>query len=86
IEEAGVAGYRSVGWSGLLMPRGTPAAITEKVTLTLATVLAMDSVREKILDAGGEPGLLAGAAFAKFMRDDMARFGSAAKAADLKIE
>ena len=86
IEEAGVAGYRSVGWSGLLMPRGTPAAITEKVAAALATVLAMDALREKMLDAGGEPGLLVGAAFAKFMHDDMARFGIAAKAADLKIE
>jgi tripartite-type tricarboxylate transporter receptor subunit TctC len=86
IEEAGLAGYRSVGWSGLLMPRGTPAVITEKVTATLAAVLAMDSVREKILDAGGEPGLLTGAAFAQFMREDMARFGIAAKAANLKIE
>ena len=86
IDEAGLAGYRSVGWSGLLMPQGTPAPITEKVTANLITVLAMDSLREKILDAGGEPGLLTGAAFAKFMRDDMARFGVAAKAADLKVE
>jgi tripartite-type tricarboxylate transporter receptor subunit TctC len=86
IEEAGLAGYRSVGWSGLLMPRGTPAAITSKMTEKLITVLAMNSIRDKILDAGAEPGLLAGAVFAQFMRDDMARFGLAAKAADLKIE
>ena len=86
IEEAGLAGYRSVGWSGLLMPQGTPAAITAKVTASLVTVLATHSLREKILDAGGEPGLLTGAAFAKFMRDDMVRFGIAAKAADLKVE
>ncbi len=86
IEEAGLAGYRSVGWSGLLMPQATPAAITAKATQALTTVLAMNSLREKILDAGGEPGLLTGAAFAQFMRDDMARFGIAAKAADLKVE
>lgn len=86
IEEAGLAGYRSVGWSGLLMPQGTPAAITLKVTEKLVTVLAMNAVRDRILDAGAEPGLLAGAAFGKFMRDDMARFGVAAKAAALKVE
>ena len=86
IEEAGLAGYRSVGWSGLLMPQGTPAPITAKVTEKLIGVLTMNPVREKILDAGAEPGLLAGAAFAKFMRDDMARFGIAAKAAGLTAE
>jgi tripartite-type tricarboxylate transporter receptor subunit TctC len=86
VEEAGLAGYRSVGWSGLLMPQGTPAAITAKVTANLSTVLALDPLREKILGAGGEPGLLTGAAFAQFMRDDMARFGIAAKAAGLNAE
>ena len=86
VDEAGVAGYRSVGWSGLMMPHGTPAAVTTKVAEKLTIVLAMNTVREQLLEAGGEPGLLTGDAFATFMRDDMARFGIAAKAADLKVE
>jgi tripartite-type tricarboxylate transporter receptor subunit TctC len=86
MEEAGVAGYRSVGWSGLLMPAGSPAEIRAKVAAKLSAVLAMNAVREQLLNAGGEPALLAGVSFATFMRDDMARFGLAAKAADLKVE
>jgi tripartite-type tricarboxylate transporter receptor subunit TctC len=86
MEEAGLAGYRSVGWSGLLMPAGSPAEISAKVTAKLSAVLAMNSVREQILHAGGEPALLAGAPFASFMREDMERFGMAAKAADLMVE
>jgi tripartite-type tricarboxylate transporter receptor subunit TctC len=86
MEEAGVAGYRSVGWSGLLMPAGSPAEISAKVIAKVAAVLATNAVREQLLNAGGEPALLAGAPFATFMRDDMARFGLAAKAAGLKVE
>jgi len=86
VEEAGLSGYRSVGWSGLLMPQGTPVAIIAKVTEKLTGVLGLQAVTDKILDAGAEPGLLTGNLFAQFMRDDMARFGVAAKAADLKIE
>jgi hypothetical protein len=52
----------------------------------LTGVLGLQAVTDKILDAGAEPGLLTGNLFAQFMRDDMARFGVAAKAADLKIE
>ncbi len=36
--------------------------------------------------AGGTLGIAIGTAFAQFMRDDMARFGIAAKATDLKVE
>jgi tripartite-type tricarboxylate transporter receptor subunit TctC len=86
IEEAGLPGYRSVGWTGLLMPRGAPPAMVTKVSGKLATVIAMPAIREQIIQAGGEPGFLAGALFAQFMREDMARFGTAAKAANLTAE
>ena len=86
IEEAGLPGYRSVGWTGLLMPRGVPPALVTKVAGELAILIAMSAIREQIVQAGGEPGFLAGAAFAQFMREDMARFGAAAKAANLVAE
>jgi tripartite-type tricarboxylate transporter receptor subunit TctC len=86
IDEAGLPGYRSVGWTGLLMPRGAPPVMAAKVSGKLETVIAMPAIREQIIQAGGEPGFLAGTAFAQFMRADLARFGTAAKAANLTAE
>ena len=86
IAEAGLPAYRSVSWSGLVMPRGTPAAITSKVSEKLAAILALPAVQQALANAGSEPSLLIGADFEKFMREDLARFGVAAKAANLQPE
>ena len=86
IAEAGITAYRSVGWGGLLAPKGTPAAITAKVMEKLAAIMALPAVRQQGLKTGAEPGLLLGAEFGKFMREDFERFGAAAKAAKLQPE
>jgi tripartite-type tricarboxylate transporter receptor subunit TctC len=83
LDEAGVPGFRSAGWTGLLMPRKVPKAYPALVAAKLGEVMQVAAVREQILNAGGEPGYLAGDAFGQFIRDDMARFGAAAKAANL---
>jgi tripartite-type tricarboxylate transporter receptor subunit TctC len=86
ISEAGLPGFRSMGWNGLMMPKGTPAAIVAKVEDKLAAIASMPSVREMITRSGGEPAPLNAEQFGKFMREDFERFGIAAKAAGIKPE
>jgi tripartite-type tricarboxylate transporter receptor subunit TctC len=86
VEEAGLAGFRSMGWNGLMMPAGTPAAFTAKVGERLGAIVSTAAVREQILKSGAEPAHLSGPEFGKFMREEHERFGVAAKAADLKPE
>ena len=86
IAEAGIPAYRSVGWGGLLVPKGTPAAITARLMEKLAAIVAQPAVQQQLVKIGVEPGLLLGAEFEKFMRADLERFGVAAKAANLRPE
>ena len=86
LEEAGIKGYRSTGWNGLFAPKDTPPAVTARLVEALNTVYSNPALPGQILRAGVEPGLMTGAAFTKFMREDMARFGVSAKAANLKAE
>ena len=86
IDEAGIPGFRSVGWGGLLMPKGTPQPIVAKVMDKLAGIMAQPAVQQQLMATGVEPGLLLGAEFEKFMREDLARYAIAAKAANLKPE
>lgn len=86
LEEAGIKGYRSHGWNGLFAPRGTPRAHVAKHITALNTVYANPALPDQILRAGVEPGLITGAAFTTFMKEDMVRFGAAAKAANLKAD
>jgi tripartite-type tricarboxylate transporter receptor subunit TctC len=86
VAEAGLPAFRSVGWGGLLMPKGTPQAIVAKVMDKLAAIMAQPAVQQQLMASGVEPGLLLGADFEKFMREDLARYGIAAKAANLRPE
>ena len=86
IAEAGVASYRSVGWGGLLMPKGTPASYAARVGEKLAAVISQPAVQQLMMKVGTEPGFLPAGAFEKFMREDFERVGVAAKAAGLKAE
>lgn len=48
-------GYESVSWFGMLVPRGTPAAIAEKLHADVVRVLQMPDIRESLLAQGAEP-------------------------------
>jgi len=84
MQEQGVKNFLSIGWNGIFAPKGMPAANVTRIVSALTSVMAMPDTQERIVRAGVEPGLLTGNAFTKFMHEDMARFGSAVKAANLK--
>lgn len=86
IDEAGVKGFRSTGWNGLFAPKGLPQAISAQLVAAVTAALGNQKVIENIVRAGVEPGLLIGAEYVQFMRDELQRFGAAVKAAGLKPE
>jgi tripartite-type tricarboxylate transporter receptor subunit TctC len=53
--EAGVTGYQALGWTSLVVPKGTPEPIVRKLNAQLEQVLAMPQVRDKLLAIGFEP-------------------------------
>lgn len=86
IQEEGVKGYISVGWNGIFAPKGTPVHAVNRLVSALTSVMAKTDIQEQILRAGVEPGLIVGAEFTDFMREDMARFGRAVRAANLNAQ
>jgi tripartite-type tricarboxylate transporter receptor subunit TctC len=52
VAESGVPGYEAYVWMGLLAPRGTPAAIIERINQELRQALATDEVRNYMASAG----------------------------------
>lgn len=55
IAEAGVPGYESNSWVGILAPAGTPASVVTRVNADLTKSLNDPSVRAQLLAIGGEP-------------------------------
>ena len=86
VDESGVKGIVLVGWSALVAPKGTPAAIVDKLASNIAKVVAEPAVKDALTKAGGEPWLTTPAELMKIMTDDLARYGDAVKISGAKVE
>jgi tripartite-type tricarboxylate transporter receptor subunit TctC len=54
-QEAGLPGFESVGWFGLMAPAGTPKAIVDKIQADTAKVLQDPAVKKALADQGMTP-------------------------------
>jgi tripartite-type tricarboxylate transporter receptor subunit TctC len=86
IAEAGVSGYQSTGWAGLLAPRGVAQSIVHKLNASVREAMSRPEMREQIERQGADAVASTPAEFAILIRDDWERFGRAIKAARLGVE
>ena len=86
ISEAGVPGYESVGWFGLVAPAGVPRDIIVKVNAEVVRVLQLPAVRERLLELGAEPAKTTPEEFADFIRRDNAKWARLIKERGIVIE
>jgi len=79
--------YEAFGWVGFGAPKGTPAAIIEKLNKAFNAALADPKIKERLVGLGAlvmEPN--SPAEFAKFIADDTAKWVKVVKFANLKPE
>jgi tripartite-type tricarboxylate transporter receptor subunit TctC len=74
VAESGLPGYEAVGWFGLLAPAATPRAIVQKLSADVNRVLAQAEVRAKMTALGADPGGNTPEEFARFIREDQAKW------------
>lgn len=86
VAESGVPGYESIGWFGLLAPAATPKATVERLSADVNRVLADADVRKKIRELGADPAGNSPDAFARFIRDDQAKWARLSREAGLKLD
>ena len=86
IAEAGVPGYDSSVWIGVLAPAGTPKDIVDRVSQLNAAILKMPDVRERMLAQEMEPVGSTPEQFATVMRTDLEKWKAVIKAANVKVD
>jgi len=84
--EAGLKGYQTSTWGGILAPAGTPKDVVAKLNAEINKALAMPDVRQRMLDAGIEPAGGTPQQFAAFIESEMAKWGKVAKVAGIQPE
>ena len=86
MQEAGIAGYDTSTWGGLLAPAGTPKDVIAKLNAEVVKALAAPDVREALAKAGIEPASGSAAQFDEFIRAEMTRWAKVAQAAGVQPE
>lgn len=86
LAESGLPNYDVAIWTGLVVPKATGADVQDRLRATVKDILAEKDTRERIQALGMEPGNADGAAFSRLIVSDLAKWGAAAKGANIKVE
>ena len=84
--EAGVPGFESSNWQGVIMPAGTPANIVATVNAAINKVLAMPDVVNIIVGQGNQVGGGSSGEFAALIRAESLKWGKVVKDADIRAD
>ncbi len=86
ISEAGVPGYETGIWLGLMAPAGTPRAVLERLNAEVRKVLDSAEVKESWGKQGATPMGMTIDQFDKFLREDIAKWAGVVKATGMKAD
>lgn len=86
ISEAGVPGYESGSWMGLLAPAKTPPRIVARLSAVTVKAVAMPETRKRLEDLGSVPVGSSPAEFAAQIRKEHAQAAMIVKTAGVRIE
>ena len=84
--EAGVRGYESSTWYGVLAPQATPRAIVMKLNREIVAIVNLPEVKSHLLTEGAEPVGNTPEEFGDFIKAEIAKWGKVIRAAGLRTD
>ena len=86
VDEAGLPGFRSTAWKGLMAPAGTPPEVVRRVQEAVAQALLRPELRKRLIELGAEPVGSSPEAFAKVIAEDTRTWGALVKSTGARID
>jgi tripartite-type tricarboxylate transporter receptor subunit TctC len=86
VAEAGVPGYESTIWLGIMAPAGTPKAIVDRLNAEIVKAVNRADVKEAWDKQGAVPLVMTPAEFDAYLRKDIDKWAQVVKSANLKAE
>ena len=84
--EAGVPGYEATLWLGLMAPKGTPAAVVNRLNAELAKITSSADVRRAWAAQGTTPMTMGVDEFSRYLNEDIAKWAHVVKVSGAKAE
>ena len=83
---ATVPGYEVTTWFGIGAPKGTPAAVVERLNRENNAGLNDPKIKARLADLGGEPFVMSQAQMVEFVAAELDRWGRAVKFSGAKVD
>jgi tripartite-type tricarboxylate transporter receptor subunit TctC len=86
VGEAGLPGYDSTGWFGVVAPAATPEPIVRRLHDEINAALSDEAIKASIRKLGVEPAPETREAFEAYIRSETQKWAKVIKAADVKLD
>jgi tripartite-type tricarboxylate transporter receptor subunit TctC len=86
VDEAGVKGYQSVAWYGLVGPKDMPPALVKKIADEAVRAAATEGAKTVVAQQGGDIVASTPAAFAEFIVAERKRYETIVRDAGMTVE
>jgi tripartite-type tricarboxylate transporter receptor subunit TctC len=83
IDEAGVPGYESTIWLGIMAPKGTPQPVIDTLNKEIVKIMSQADIKESWAKQGAVPMPMTPAEFDKYLRADIEKWAKVVKLAGL---
>jgi len=84
--EAGLAGYDSTGWFGVVAPAGTPTPVIQRLNAEITAALRDETILSALRAQGVEPAPTTADAFEAYIQSETAKWARVIKAANIKLD
>ncbi len=86
LAESGIHGAESTSWTGVLVPAATPPQIVERLNLALRAILDSPDVKNRFATDGAEVAGGPAADFARYIREEHAKWGKVVRATGARAD
>jgi len=86
MQEAGLAGFASYNWQGIIAPAGTPAPVIARLNAELNRILADPEVARAIADSGSQAAGGTPETFAAFIQSEATKWAGVIRAGNISLQ
>jgi len=86
ISQAGVKGYETTIWIGIMAANGTPKPVIDRLNAEITKITSRPDVKKTWNEQGAEPMRMASAEFEKFLNGDIAKWAKVVKVAGIRAD
>lgn len=89
LQEQGLTDFEATAWNGIFLPKGTPAAIVDKLHDAFSAAIDTPFVRDRLTQLGASivaPERRSPAYLQKFVEDEIAKWAATIKAANITTQ